>query len=285
MKRIPAFRITMDYDEFNFDDLRKEYEKENTATWYIKSKYPKIKDVFDEYGSEKIDAYFYCFNMPDKLNKFVFKGKIKDVLKNDSSKKYPTYNYKIIFDNIKVFKEEDSLKLAIRRSDKLKFNPQGTYAELNDEVLEILKLCDAPYDLMTFLNKFTGCECFFAKENIKCADMKHTSFLKDNREKYVEFHHLIFRNFGYDDSKLLKELDFTSDNYIQLCPACHRAIHYGKKELKEKILKIVLKKRIDQLEKIYNKSLNNKSFQEKVKKYNPKDFKDFMYKIYEINKD
>lgn len=282
-----AYRISMDYNEFSFEDLRQEYKEEETATWYIKSEDPVIKYVFKESGPEILDAYIYCSNMPDKLNRFVFKGKISDVTENklesEADKRNADYKYKIVIDNIKAFDNKDASALAIRKDpDKgIQFRPQGTYGELNEKVLEILEKIEPTEDLQDFLDRFTGCNCEL--EGFKNDELMHSSFKKENDEKYVEFHHLIFRNFGYDDKELLKTLDSFQDNYAQLCPACHRAIHYGNKELKKEMLDKLIRNRKGKLEELYNKCLENPSFKEKINKYNPKNFKDFMYKIYGIN--
>lgn len=279
-----AYRITLDYNEFSFEDLRMEYYKDKKATWYIKSANPKIKSDFDIFGKDAMDAYIYCSNMPDGLNRFVFKGKIHNVTINQcltkTDKKYKDYKSKIILSNIKVFDEKDASKLAIRNGNGISFTPQGTYGELNDSVLKILEIIEANLDLTVFLDRFTGCNCEL--EGFKNSELCHSSFKKENNEKYVEFHHLIFRNFGYNDSELLKKLDSSSCNYARLCPACHRAIHYGNSQLKKEMIERLIKNKNNELEQLYNECLKIKSFKECVNNYDSKDFKDFIYKIYGI---
>lgn len=63
---------------------------------------------------------------------------------------------------------------------------------------------------------------------------KHKTFVSGvNNRPYVEAHHLIPMSAQIDFENTI---DF-ADNIISLCPTCHRNIHYGKNEEKEKMLK------------------------------------------------
>lgn len=275
-----AYRITMDYNEFNFEDLKEEYKDKKTSTWYIKRKEtPKIKDDFEVFG--KMDAYIYCSNMPDKLNRFVFKGIITDVSENKSNDKWKDYNYKIVISDIHAYSIDDASKLAIRNGNGINFSPQGTYGKLDETVLNKLSKIDAKETLETFLDNYTGCECEL--KNFLNNQLSHSKFRKNNNDYYVEFHHLIFRNFGYDDNDLLKILDTTNCNYAKLCPSCHRAIHYGNNELKKQMLDELIKHKKKELEELYNYCLEKETFRKKVKNYETKNFKEFIYKIYGID--
>ena len=278
----------MDYNEYSFIDLKKEYDNDNNnkaISWYIKNSNPTIKAVFEEENKE-LDAYIYCTNMPDRLNRFIFKGKILSVEPNnkesEQDKKFRDYNTKVIISDIFVYKEKYASKLAIRNSSETPFCPRNTYGELNSKVIDKIKNIPCKGDLKVFLKKYTECSCEFEKKNIQNAKLKHTTFKKDNEDNYVEFHHIIQRKFGYDDPELLNKLDTCSDNYAKLCPACHRAIHYGKKELRKEMLDILIKKKKSKLEELYNDCLKNSSFKKKTKDY-PKGFKEFIYKTYDIN--
>jgi len=287
-----SYRLTLDYNEYKFKTLKKDYGLDKTITWYIETANPKIKYDFLECKSKnkEIDAYIYCSNLPDKLNRFVFKGRIKSVeenyLQTDEEKRFKDYKTKIIVDNIKAFSDSDDdiCKLAVRNGEKdgkkIIFSPQGTYCELDESVVNILKDITADEDLDVFLKRFTGCKCEL--ENIKEFGLSHTLFEKDNEDNYIEFHHLIFRNFGYADKELLKKLDSNSYNYSKLCPSCHRAIHHGNNVLKKKMLDELIKNKGGKLEQFYNECLKNKSFKEKIEKYNQDNFIDFMYSIYGI---
>lgn len=71
-------------------------------------------------------------------------------------------------------------------------------------------------------------------------DPNHKTFISGiNRKPYVEAHHLI---------PMLAQIDFENtidfaDNIVALCPTCHRNIHYGTINEKEKMLKFFFKNR------------------------------------------
>lgn len=71
-------------------------------------------------------------------------------------------------------------------------------------------------------------------------DQNHKTFISGiNRKPYVEAHHLI---------PMLAQIDFENtidfaDNIVSLCPTCHRNIHYGTINEKEKMLKFFFKNR------------------------------------------
>lgn len=74
------------------------------------------------------------------------------------------------------------------------------------------------------------------KYEYKCQyDEQHVTFLKKNNMQYMEIHHLIPLKYQYLFGENFN-LD-TIDNLIVLCPICHKAIHYGSKSEKDKILK------------------------------------------------
>lgn len=78
-------------------------------------------------------------------------------------------------------------------------------------------------------------------------DPSHGTFIsKSTNMPYMESHHLI---------PMAKQEDFPYDldqlaNLISLCPVCHRLIHLGKDEEKEKLLRTLFDKRRERLENI-----------------------------------
>lgn len=71
----------------------------------------------------------------------------------------------------------------------------------------------------------------------KCQiDDKHMTFYATNNILFTEAHHLIPMSF--QDDFLPINLD-RKENIISLCPTCHRAIHLGNNDEKEKRLKIL----------------------------------------------
>ncbi|MDD3150515.1 MAG: HNH endonuclease [Candidatus Gastranaerophilales bacterium] len=85
--------------------------------------------------------------------------------------------------------------------------------------------------------------------NYKCEiDENHITFLsKSTNKQYMEAHHFIPQpNFKEYWKNFNKNIDCV-ENIISLCPTCHRALHYGNIETKEKNLKILFEKKIDNL--------------------------------------
>ncbi len=65
------------------------------------------------------------------------------------------------------------------------------------------------------------------KKLVKCECCGEVTFLKQNDEPYLEFHHLIPYNIAYGPDHF--------ENIFGICPMCHRKIHNGKDSLKEKL--------------------------------------------------
>lgn len=84
-----------------------------------------------------------------------------------------------------------------------------------------------------------------AKTAIVTADYKcecgndHVSFTDKKGHNYVEAHHLIPIK---AQKNIYQNLDRT-ENIVSLCPNCHKAIHLGNKDTREKILNILVTKR------------------------------------------
>lgn len=103
------------------------------------------------------------------------------------------------------------------------------------------------------------------KTNYTCQyDIKHETFLTKKNIKYMEVHHLIPLKYQelFDENYILDRVE----NLVVLCPTCHRAIHYGTKKEKEKIL-----------EPLYNESCMKIILKEKEI---CSTFKEFMKKFY-----
>lgn len=73
------------------------------------------------------------------------------------------------------------------------------------------------------------------KSNYTCQyNSSHETFLTKKDIKYMEIHHLVPLKYQelFDENYTLDRVE----NLVVLCPTCHRAIHYGTKSEKEKIL-------------------------------------------------
>ncbi|HHX70505.1 MAG TPA: hypothetical protein GX708_20935 [Gallicola sp.] len=87
------------------------------------------------------------------------------------------------------------------------------------------------------------------RDNYLCViDNNHNTFITKAGNRYVEGHHII--PYTIDNTIKYQEKNIFLDhnnNIISLCPNCHRQIHYGNKEAKEKLVKIIYEKSKDML--------------------------------------
>lgn len=86
------------------------------------------------------------------------------------------------------------------------------------------------------------------KNHYQCElDISHSTFLANDRNNYMEAHHLIPMS---EQENYHKKYNISLDrevNIISLCPNCHRAIHYGTVREKEKRVIVLYKKKINEL--------------------------------------
>jgi len=81
--------------------------------------------------------------------------------------------------------------------------------------------------------------------NYRCEyNPEHETFLTNNGKPYVEAHHLI----PIKEQERFKYYLDNSANIVVLCPLCHKAIHNGSDELREKMLRKLFYSRIEKLE-------------------------------------
>lgn len=71
----------------------------------------------------------------------------------------------------------------------------------------------------------------------------HDTFLTKKKVPYLECHHLIPMKAQKDFAVNLDR----EENVVPLCPTCHAAIHYGTKDVREKILRALFNNRIGKL--------------------------------------
>ncbi len=85
----------------------------------------------------------------------------------------------------------------------------------------------------------------------RCAgDSSHTTFMTAKGVPYMEGHHLIpctYTNAARFWEECERNID-CEQNIVCLCPTCHRKVHFGSKEERESILKIIFKGQKDRLE-------------------------------------
>lgn len=78
----------------------------------------------------------------------------------------------------------------------------------------------------------------------KCEiDNNHVSFKSKLNENYMESHHLVPMSAQVDFSSNLDRIE----NIVCLCPLCHKAIHYGEKSIRMKLVSKLFEERKDKL--------------------------------------
>ena len=87
-------------------------------------------------------------------------------------------------------------------------------------------------ELIKSMNKISQCAL---QRSPKFKHENHTTFVKENGLNYYEQHHLIQQFNGRKNTELKSIID-NDINLINLCPNCHRRIHNGKKEDREKMV-------------------------------------------------
>lgn len=91
------------------------------------------------------------------------------------------------------------------------------------------------------------------KSEFKCeVNEEHKTFLQPNGNSYMEGHHLIpctEKNSIMIFEKYKRNIDCV-ENIVCLCPNCHRAIHFGDKNTKKKIIDVLYEKRNNELSKV-----------------------------------
>lgn len=77
-----------------------------------------------------------------------------------------------------------------------------------------------------------------------CQCSSHYFTNKKNGKNYVELHHLIPREFSNDFEKSIEQIE----NYVSLCPRCHRFIHFAVDRERNMALNYLFNKRIGSLD-------------------------------------
>lgn len=277
------YRLSMDYEVFNFTRFKTEYEENNGKVyWFFKA-----NDISIE---KDADIYIYCSNMPDLVNRFIISAKVSDkgtrsinkdiferVQKFDSSIK--DYNTYIELTSIKALKPSNIYDLSTKEIKKHKgFGSfQGPYGKItNKDLIEKLKNTRKE-SINSIFESYIDGNCFFQEHKIDLTNINkeytHPFFIKNNGVQYVEYHHLIFRSEVNDKEK--GDINQTY-NQFKLCPTCHRMIHYGNSNIKKEMIDKLLNKA--DKEKLINLAFTLK----KITKKEEQALKDYLYKIYNI---
>jgi hypothetical protein len=292
-----AISLRMDYNVFSFDKFKKEYDDKNgTIKWFfLDNRDIKVGDI----------VYIYCSNMPDLVNRFIIKANVCEVV--NRSKDKDTFdkiineyisNYDLDKDDYKSYITLNTIEYLNSKdiydfsTDRLKNKYKKEYGGFqgrsgkisNDELLDDLSKVTCT-DIQIFLDKWVDSDCFFHDIKLRIDSVVdqdryniHPVFVKDNGIKYVEYHHLIFRNksYGIDSNSRIHELINKEYNYLRLCPSCHRMIHYGSSSIRKQMIDAICKKHVPNNREGLEEILNCLKIKKSVE--------DYLYEIYDINK-
>ena len=163
---------------------------------------------------------------------------------------YPTLDSKIInyleryFQNVEFFEDElyqdeiQTKEFFDKKIYEISFDNKPQWTETGGS-MAVKK--NAAYAKQALVNSEFLCE----------TDSSHKTFLTNKGVPYMEGHHLIpctVNNAMYFWNKFEKSIDCV-ENIVCLCPTCHRRIHFGSKEEKESVIKILYNKQYSKLQK------------------------------------
>lgn len=167
------------------------------------------------------------------------------------SGKYPKLD-SIISDYVKRLIDEEKLEDDIIAQQELQ--------EISGASNQVIR--NAPNRKVLFENQISGKKVLrnpqLAKSAIIAADYQcevnsiHKTFLNKQGNSYMEGHHLIpctVKNAKEIEEQFGRNID-CKENIISLCPTCHRAIHIGDRDVKRRVLSVLISKRLSILKEI-----------------------------------
>ncbi len=240
------------FETFDFEKLKKEIDSDeyNGVFWENNSNLKVEKDDI---------VYVYYINLPDRINRILLKFEViepvkkyknqtgillnfqtamsvEDKKKDKFSEKKLREEYGINNFQGKQHLKEDFLQRKIENGE------QDYYQKklINDLEKENNKNQTISLDsLIEYMNTISQCALQiypkFSHEN-------HSTFVKENGLNYYEQHHLIQQFNRRNNPNFPEKIINDPRNIINLCPNCHRRIHNGKKEDREKIITYLYEK-------------------------------------------
>lgn len=216
--------------------------KKNTNLFNIDSQHISINPVFDD--------YFY--------NNFILKYDFEELheqLLRDVDYSYFLYNHQKF--NINLIDEPETAGVAVSPtvvpvSSFIDEEDETAYIEKVDSIKEtninenagegahtVEPVAVSKFDVgrrfrtNPLLGKIAIKKAYYSCEK----DYQHETFIsKKTQQKYMEAHHLIpvcFQKEVWDKYHI--NIDCV-ENLVSLCPTCHKAIHYGTKEVQRKMI-------------------------------------------------
>lgn len=243
--------LSANYEMFNFKQIKDESDGQALGKGYegIMWNKPDKKINLGDF------VYIYYSHMPDKCNRIMYKCVVID----DG---YHFNGNEICYDIINGKKTKDKkirLKFCEAYTTK-EFNTQElinkytiNYFHLNpaisEELANAIDNSEGKITLKELSERVYNRHCYF--EN-KIKSYKHNSFDAQNGLRYYEAHHLVEQNLKNKEEFPFKEVIDNSCNLFDLCPTCHRRIHYGKIEDRIKMVKELYRKNQEEIDRLLN---------------------------------
>ncbi len=165
-----------------------------------------LNDTYEDYKSF-ID---YALKKYSEIYKGIDIKKIKKFI--DSHEAVYKLIYEEVFNIVKYslnFREEKEVnEQEVNLNEKIDDTDASSFDKYNKVSTVLKKLAKTNSNYRCELEDFFGCQYFTSKES---------------HRNYVEVHHLIPRAVGNDFENSLEVVE----NYVTLCPHCHRLLHFG----------------------------------------------------------
>src|SRR5574344_616780 len=228
---VDYYIFTTDYVHFKFKDVYDEIKANNGIIWHNGS----IENGKYAHTYKKDDiVYVYFFILFYVNGKILMKFKIVNsdveltpyIAKNGSLVKVVKLEY---ISGIDIDRADDFSLSNLKSKYHVK-EFQGNPRLNSDKYIKLINDLNIAFkkSKLTDIGKFMECYnslsvCYFdGKEN----NYSHDTFVEENGLNYYEVHHLIEKNI-LNKYPEMKDIVEDKNNKFNLCPNCHRRIHYG----------------------------------------------------------
>jgi len=189
-----------------------------------------IGNLVSHSDSNKFGEYVKIYKDNKGTNHFILSQKGKQFLISIDHDK--------IIDSIEEYAENED----VQNSDS--YDDDVNLYEYNNRVPELTKgITKNKYKTNPKLAKTVIKRSNYICEYARLIGKNHNTFITKLKVPYLEAHHLIPMKAQYDFKVNLDR----EENIVGLCPVCHRLVHYGSLEEKEKVLSVLYSNRIDKL--------------------------------------
>ena len=262
--------IPGDFEEFDFNKLSEENDnsKNYDGILWKNASYDSKNNIIKTDLKMNIGdiVYIYYKNLPDRISRILVKCTVKDTFENNKDCFY--YENEIEKNEIEsgikdklpavLLKFENSINVKNNINQFSRKNLIDKYSikniqgkqhlkAIHEKLLSDLdKVCSKKVytlnDLRDYMNEISQCE-FQKSKYLRFRSQNHSTFIKENHLNYYEKHHIIQQFNLRTNEKFPKKYINDSRNIINLCPTCHKKIHNGIKEDREKMVRLLYEKK------------------------------------------